>query len=378
MNRGPTMDQIRTLALARRLEIIRALGITDKPDAKGAFLIFAPRRKNHRTPAFAIWTHGGSLAWKDMATDDKGDLFQLVDYMKGWTASARKGCSDEAIAWVKDFLGIDRMTPEQRRAAEAKGKARAQTDKKQADEDLARKRGLAVEKFIKADPRLFGFDNAGARYLRTRLGAAIHDLPKGPRGGDRVPHALRFIAREQHIWQGRKDDPRNGEKSEWPCIVACCTDPLAGTIMAVHRTWLRFDGSDKAPVTPPRKVFPNFAGCIIPLWRGDSGLSVREANEAGLRETVQIGEGWEKSFAMVLANPQHRTWAFISLSNLGNLRFPPCIDSVIVHRDNEWDNPTASLAFEAGVAAIERQGLPVATVRAAYGKDFDDALREGE
>jgi hypothetical protein len=52
----------------------------------------------------------------------------------------------------------------------------------------------------------------------------------------------------------------------------------------------------------------------------------------------------------VLAAPQHRVWAMISLSNMANVaaRLPDCIDSVIVHRQNDWDKPAAVAQFDRG------------------------------
>jgi hypothetical protein len=47
---------------------------------------------------------------------------------------------------------------------------------------------------------------------------------------------------------------------------------------------------------------------------------------------------------------------------------------VALLRDNDWDNPTASAAFDAAMAHWEGQaaGRPVMAVASAMGSDFND------
>nr|WP_249156777.1 toprim domain-containing protein [Bradyrhizobium diazoefficiens] len=167
-------------------------------------------------------------------------------------------------------------------------------------------------------------------------------------------------------------------------MIACCTD-AAGQIRAIHQTWIKPDGSDKAAIVPApdgttqpaRKVLGEFAGLVIPLWRGEGHFSVKEAEKHGLLQTVILTEGVEDGLSAILAAPQHRVWAMISLSNMVNVaaRLPACIDSVIVHRQNDWDKASAVAAFDRGMKALQATGRAIAEVHATIGKDLNDTLR---
>lgn len=242
-------------------------------------------------------------------------------------------------------------------------------DARMAERDAGKNIGRAQQIFYAA-AALAGTD--AERYLRAR-GIRLDELPKGPRGGERMPGSLRFIARERHVWVS--NDRRNGEESFWPCMVACCVDPATGETRAIHRTWLH--GADKAPVTPPRKCWPGVAGLIIPLWKGETWLSVPEAIRQGLRETVVLAEGIETALSAVMAAPQYRTWAVIALGNLQRIRLPECIDSVLLSRENDWVKAQAVASFDAGRRALERQGVTVAEIPTYGGNDLNDNLREG-
>ncbi len=377
MNRaGPSVREIKERANDRKFEVLRALGITAQPNRSGLVLISAPHRKDNN-PSFAIWTHGGFVAWKDFATGEQGDILQLVDLVKGWTHIASGGVSKEGVRFLIDVLGIGNVSREQLARDNAAAKKRVAQDEKKAAEDLAKEQRRARNHWINA-VAAFSIEPT-RRYIEEARGLDFSKLPKGPRGGDRRPDILHALPAETHIWQGKPDDQRNGERSTWPCIVTPAVDFSAkdgkGFIRAIHRVFVRQDGTDKAPVKPPRKCWPAAAGCVLPLWRGDSFLPVAEANKHGLQETLVLTEGWEDGYSAVIAAPQFRTWAVISLSNLGNVPIPDCVDSIIVHRQNDWLKPQAVEAFERAKAQLEASGRPVSELVAFHGKDINDTLR---
>jgi len=361
--RRPTLEEIKAAANARPYDVLHALGINERPRSGGYISMCNPVEKD-RHPSFTIWPdRGGILTFKDHRGNAQGDIIDLVAYIKGWSDGARKGRA-EALRFLSDLLGLERLTPEQRQADQSRSIARAQREQKRAGEDLATKQARAYELFIHASAQQAG--GVADLYLKAR-GIDLESLPRGARGGIRWPHSIRQIHSCPHLESGR----------EFPCMIASCTDTGTRDILAVHRTWLQLGQGSivKANVTPNRKVWPDFRGLVIPLWRGESGLSIKEAIAAGLRETLVLAEGIETALSAAIAAPAFRTWAFISLSNLQNVVLPECIDSVMLHRENDFGNRAAELAFARGKAALEKQGRPVAEIAALGGKDLNDTLR---
>jgi hypothetical protein len=360
MIRAPQLEEIKAAANARAFDVLAALGVRDR-SRSGTILISNPMRKDVH-PSFAIWpARGGVLSFKDFTGCAQGDIIDLVAYLKGWSAGNDRAGRREALRWLADFLGLERLSPAQRAADAARSIAVARQEEKRDAENLVRKRGVAFKMWVEARPIV---GTRGDAYLKAR-GIDLDALPRGPRGGGRMPNMLRYLPDHAHGESGLL----------LPCMITGCTDCETQEILAVHRTWLNKFGDAKADVTPNRKVWPDFRGLVIPLWRGDSGLSVREAAAAGLRETLVLAEGIETALSVAVAAPQYRTWAFISLGNLQNVTLPACIDAVALHRENEWDNAAAQKSFARGKAALEKQGRPVADVSAPVGKDLNDTLR---
>lgn len=367
MSQGPTIEDIKAAAQARIFEVLRACGINEAPSPAGYISMCNPVVKD-RHPSFTIWTKGAAVgAWRDERNrgpgGDQGDIIDLVSYLNGWWSRPKKG-RGEALRFLIDRLGLARVDPARLREDRDRARRAQLAREKHFAEDLAEKRGKAFNLFASAGARVF--EDPVRTYLESR-GIALGLLPRGPRGGLRVPNIIRGLAKHRHTESGQ----------ELPCMIAGCVCPIDWEIRAVHRTWLKPDCSGKADVNPVKKVWPSFAGLIVPLWRGETDLSVRDANACGLRETLVLTEGIEDGLTAALAAPRYRTWAFIALGNLPNIALPDCIDGVILHRQSEWHNRTAVSAFERGKRALEGQGRPVAEVTAFAGKDLNDTLRAG-
>lgn len=357
--------EVKALAQARIGDVLAGLRV-DVP-ARGSYISM----RNPRDPGrdgkanFTIWLRGAVGSWRDERGVAKGDIIDLVAYLKYGFDNPRAGRA-EALAWLRDRLGLASMSEAQRSRVVADARAQRADEVSARDATLERAQAGALALFLHAEQHLAG--TVAETYLRARRGIELAALPKGPRGGDRTPKFLRLLPHHKHVAEG-------GAETFWPCLVACCVDPGSGRILAVHRTWLTADGSDKAPVMPPRKCWPAFAGLVIPVWRGDSALSIGDACAAGLRETLGLTEGWEDALAWAVACPERRVWAAISLGNFANVALPDCIDSVLLARQNEWHNGAAAAAFDRGRGALEAQGRPVAEVSAYGGKDLSDTLR---
>lgn len=367
---GLEIADIKREAQARILDILAALGVREAPSHGGYISMRNPMRKD-RHPSFTIWTQGAAIgAFKDHADDvpggTRGDIIDLVSYLSGWFHLPKKG-RREALRWLTDYLGLERVD-----------RARLEHDRTLARAQHLRAVKAREEDQARAGDRAFALWMTGKPILGTRVdtyltgrGIDLQAFPLGPRGGLRLPHVLRALEAHEHVDQ-------HGECSSLPCMIAGCVDYRGGehSIRAVHRTWLTHNGTSKADVVPNRKVWPSFSGLVIPLWKGESNLSINEAIANGRRETVVLTEGIEDGLSAALAAPQFRTWAFIALGNLANVRLPACIDSVIVHRQNEWANGQAVRAFERGLAELKAQGRPVVEVAAmGGGKDLNDTLR---
>jgi hypothetical protein len=359
-----------------RLEDVFAMCGIDAPRRRGWILIDDPRGDGRE--CFGLCLRSDGLAWKKFNGAEKGRSLELIAYCNGWYDLPKRG-ADQAANLAVQRMGLGNVSAEQLardRAAASARQARAQSDGEARRERSA---GAAFAIFAKAQPIL---GTRADTYLNGRgidLGAAPFI---GSRGGNIAPGSLRSMERHRYLIR----DKANRAAGEFfaPAMIACCTN-TTGEIRALHQTWLAPNGMGKADIPPApdgtaqptRKVLGEFSGLVIPLWRGEGHYSVKQANEFGLLQALILTEGVEDGLSAIMAAPQHRVWAMISLSNMANVaaRLPACIDSVIVHRQNDWDKPAAVDAFERGLKALRATGRVVVEVGAVHGKDLNDTLR---
>lgn len=362
-------------------DVLALCGIKLPARRGGTIVIDDPRGQGKDN--FAIWLKADGLSWKNYTTDERGRSLELIAYTQGWYHLENRG-GKEAARYAVERFGLGRVSGADLERDRANAKAKAERAQQQAGEELRRGQTWAFKTFMEAKPIL---DTAGEIYLRDKRGIDLRAAPFiGPRGGRLAPAALRFIPRHKYVHRDKGGNIT--ATTAHPCMIACCVDK-AMKIVAIHQTWLRDDGSDKADLPPApdgtpqpgRKVFPSSAGAVIPLWMGSEQFSVPEAinnfNNHGLIETLVLTEGVEDGLSAVLARPQYRTWGMISLSNITHVagRVPEFVDSIIVHQQNDWMKSAAVAQFERGMAALRATGRMVATVAAYGGKDLNDTLR---
>lgn len=356
-------------------DVLAICGI-EMPRRNGWTLIDDPHGDGRE--CFGICLRADGMAWKKFNSTEKGRALELVAYCHGWYHQDKRGALPAANLLI-ERLGLGKISAEQLDRDRAEAKVRQTKAKEDGNGRRERSAAAAFAIFAKAKPVV---GTPAAFYLANR-GIDLAAAPfLGPRGGNIAPGSLRYV--EKHRYLQRDQYHRVTAETEFPALVACCTD-ATGAIRALHQTWLTRDGRGKAYIAPapdgtkqpPRKVLGEFAGLVIPLWRGDGHLSVKDACANGLLQTLILTEGVEDGLSAVLAAPQHRVWAMISLSNMVNVaqRLPDCVDSIIVHRQNDWDKPAAVAAFDRGLQALRDTGRFVAEVKAAYGKDLNDTLR---
>ena len=318
------------------------------------YLARSPLRSDRKAGSFCVWIKGPAAgAWKDFASDEKGDLVDLIAEVKfGGRARAERG---QAIQWLRARLGLGGASPAE--LTVRRREARAAQLRREAEEAEKRK--------VKRK-RCFDLFRAG-----RPLGGTLGEVYLRARGVDAAGIAnksatFRFLPRLDY-WKG------GAAAHAGPAILGRYRDAF-GNAPAVHATWLAADGREKADLDPAKLSYGEYKGCFLPISRGLSGKECWEADVApGL---VQVTEGPEDGWSIALARPDLRTWAAGSLSNIGNLPCPKCVAGFLVVRQNDWETPAAVQAFERALEALSKHGVPVSVIETPPGpKDPNDVLR---
>lgn len=116
----------------------------------------------------------------------------------------------------------------------------------------------------------------------------------------------------------------------YPALIAIVSDET-GAPVAVHRTYLRRDGSGKAECNPQR-------ASLGPIWRGTIRL------DAMVSDQIILGEGVETSAAgaRLIGVP---SWAAISAGNLAHgATLPPEVRRIVIAADADNTGRSAARA----------------------------------
>jgi putative DNA primase/helicase len=143
-----------------------------------------------------------------------------------------------------------------------------------------------------------------------------------------------------------------------PAMVACVEN--ADALVAIHRTFLKKDGSGKANVQPDKMMLGPCAGCAVRFARAS--------------ETVAIAEGIETALSIAQACPHLAVWAALSASGIRALQLPESVLEVIICADND-PNGTGERAAEAAAMRFVNEGRKVRIAIPANASDFNDLLR---
>jgi putative DNA primase/helicase len=126
--------------------------------------------------------------------------------------------------------------------------------------------------------------------------------------------------------------------------------------VALHRTFLRPDGSGKAELEPNKMTLGPCKGGAVPLAPASPVIAVSEGIESGL------------SYMELAGIP---TWAALSTSGIRNLILPPEVREVTIACDP--DIPGIRAAYDAAEHWIA-EGRRVRIARPPVGFDFNDIL----
>jgi len=320
-----------------------------------------PRRADKTAGSFVVWKTGVPGSWKDFASDDRGDVVDLVAYLKGWDRM-------EVVRWAENRYGIRRMSDAERRVLDEKARSKQITEAAREAEDEIRARAWASDIFEAAVPRISG--TLVETYFAHR-GLELRAMPWLEHQWFRFHPGLEW-------WRGAERD-ETGRKIRrgpvFPALVSRMVDGR-GNARAIHCTFLAPDGRGKAPVEKPKLMFPKTKGLVIRVARGDTRMTPEGAAKHGLIGPALVGEGVEDAATFALATPELRTIAAGSLSGLLHMPDLACVESWLVARDNDWGKPQAAEIFDRAMTRLRSFGKPVEEISAIGGaKDFNDMVR---
>lgn len=268
--------------------------------------------------------HGAGAAgkWTDAATGEHGDMLDLIAANQG--LDSLRDVLDEA----RSFLRLPRsepLRPEQQPPAP------------QGSPEAAR--------------RLWGMSQPIHRtiaeaYLRNR---AIADL--------RNCGALRYHPR--CYYRRDEEDARDRAREAWPALIASVRDG-DGKLTGISRTWLALDGSDKAPVSTPRRAMGHLLGHGIRFGVAD--------------DVIAAGEGVETMLSLRQVTPDLPMVAATSANHLAAVELPTSLRRLYIVRD---DDPAGRAAAETLGARARQAGIEALTLDAVLGDLNDDLRRLG-
>lgn len=325
-----------------------------------------PMRNDRKPGSFVIWTCDGYAgAWKDFALsgpDGKGDIFDLI------AGCERLQSKIDVYWWALDFLNLDRKGSNG--SPRTKAMVDQERERRERDRAAAEARDAALGEAKSAElfrlwlslPSIAG--TIAESYLREARRIDLSRLPK-------LPGALRYADRVDYV------DPETGEVTEWRHVMVTAMT-RGRKVAALHRTYLKPDGSGKADMVKPKLMIGPVRGTAIRLSHGPSGLSPIKAAAAGKTGPLAIGEGIETCLTVACARPDYRVWAAGSLSLMGLLDWPACASAVVLLGENDW-KPEARKAFGLIEAHWRQQaeGRRVEVVNSAVGSDFNDWAKAG-
>lgn len=230
--------------------------------------------------------------------------------------------------------------------------------------DVAAAMGIAPGTYAAPDPAIIAQHEADRRAeaeKRAQKARAIWDAAQ-PIWGTIAETYLRGRAITCALPETLRFDPEcwHGPTARrWPALVAR-VDGGAG--FAVHRTYLRGDGTSKAPVDPPKAMLGACAGGAVRLSRAPGRLVVAEGIETAL------------SLACGLLEGPATIWAALSTSGMRGLILPERPGRLTVASDGDAPGRAAALALAERARA---GGWRVDYLDPGDRRDFNDLLREG-
>ena len=332
--------------------LLHALRVKFSP--AGAKYVFVQPPHAAKPACFWVALHDGS--WRDEYDGKGGDVIALI-------MRIRNESFVDAKAWAWGYLGWGESQAYKPPSSEELAKMKRQEAERAAKrKSEAERKSLGLFHYWRKLPLIDG--TAAETYLRHARKIPLDRL-------GRMPHSLRFEAKSEH------EDVQTGECTPWPAMVSLMSKGSAG--VALHRTWLKPDGSDKAPVYKPKKMFGPKMGGAIRLWHGAGGFRPSDAIKRGVRLPCFLGEGIETVLTAAAAVPGYRAEATGDLGNMRHWIWPEYVSDVIVLKENDL-HPQAIASFDVAIAHLRAQaatnGGRVFIEASDVGSDFNDYLKD--
>lgn len=182
-----------------------------------------------------------------------------------------------------------------------------------------------------------------------------------PVQGTQVEAYLRSRAIDERVFQNIRCIPELFHKpseNSFPAMLAAVRHGVTGQLMAVHRTWLKPDGSGKANVDPNKMMLGKVLGGAVQLVEAAPEIIVAEGIETAL------------SVMQITGAP---TWAALSTAGLKGLVLPPIVKRVVIACDNDPEGISA--ANKSGDKWI-KEGREVCKINPPLNQDFNDLLMD--
>jgi hypothetical protein len=261
---------------------------------------------------------GARGKWTDAATDEHGDLLDLIAAARG------RPPLDAVLDEARRFLGLASQEPKPSCPAPPGS--------------------------LEAARRLFAGSvpiagTLGEIYLRQR---GIVDSGKFS--------ALRFHPR---CFYRPEPGGENGAQTAWPALVAGVTD-LGGEITGVQRTWLDLSGKSKAPVVTPRRAMGHLLGHAVRFGT--------------VRDVMAAGEGIETVLSLRGVVPIMPMAAALSAAHLATFMPPPGLRRLYIVRD---DDPAGHGAADRLATKMQEAGIEAIVLAPRLGDFNDDLLQLG-
>ena len=233
----------------------------------------------------------------------------------------KSGCAFHDILAAVGIAPGSYTTPDPATLAQREREERAQAEKRARQAERCWQEALPIE------------GTPAERYLRGR-GITCN-----------LPDTLRYHPSCWHAYAKR-----------FPALVARIE---GADRFAVHRTYLRPDGTGKAAVDPNKAMLGPVAGGAVRLAEAQGPLVVAEGIETGL------------SLASGLLGRPAAIWAALSTSGVRRLRLPPSPGRLTIATDG--DHPGRASGHDLAVRA-HSLGWQVSLLPAPDGRDWNDIL----
>jgi putative DNA primase/helicase len=259
------------------------------------------------------------------AHDDRTPSLSISEHAGRILVRCFAGCSQTAVITALRERGLWRSA----------GSGRTVPRKRERNNSRERT-DVALRIWRQAQPAVGTFVES---YLRTR-GIMLHVMPE----------TLRH-ARLHHKDSGQI----------LPAMVAAVQD-VSGDIVAIHRTFLRSDGTAKAGTGRAKMMLGPTAGGAVRLTEAGECLAIAEGVETAL--SVHIATGLP-------------AWAALSTSGIRSLKLPalPLASDVIIAADAD-DSGAGLAAAQCAATRWQAEGRRVRIALPPVGMDFNDVLRE--